>query len=93
MLTHPDEGLEDIIYPCAHRQHECTPRGQLAEGEQLLLTPNFPVIPLGRFFHVLLVLCHLLRVGKGDSVDPLESVVFGIAKEVGRGVLAISGVV
>jgi hypothetical protein len=38
------------------------------EDKQFLLTTDLSVITLGSLLHVFLVLCHLLRVGEGDTV-------------------------
>jgi hypothetical protein len=40
------------------------------------------MIPLRSFLEHLLVLCHLFRVGEGNSVDTLEGIIFGVAQEV-----------
>lgn len=88
--TYPDERLKRIIYPRPHRQHERTPGRQFTKCKQLLLAPDLAMIPLRSLLHLLLVLCHLLGVGEGDTVDPLEGILGGQAFEVGRGVLSVS---
>jgi len=77
-----DEGNYGIVYPHPHWQEESAPWTQLAEHPELLILADPPVIPLGRFLEILLVLGQLLRIGKRHAVDPLEGIVFCVAKEV-----------
>ena len=60
----------------------------LVEEEELLLLSDLAMVALGSFLEHLLVLLHLLLVGKRDTVDALQGVVLGVTKEVGRRVLS-----
>ncbi len=76
--TYPHEFNESIIYPCPTRKEEAASGTKVVEEEQLLLSTDLSVIP----FRSLRVLCQLLLVGEGDTVDSLERVVVRVAEEV-----------
>ena len=67
-MTDLHEFEKSVVDPHTEWQEECTSRTQIVENEQLLFTPDLPVIPLGGFLHVFLVFRHLLRVREGDTV-------------------------
>lgn len=58
--THLHKLEQGVVNPHTEWQEESTTRTEVVEDEKLLFPSDSSVITLGSFFHVLLVLGHLL---------------------------------
>jgi len=64
------------------REEETASGAQVIEEEQLLLLANLAVIAFGSLGQESLVVCQLLLVGEGDTINALKRVVGWVSEEV-----------
>jgi hypothetical protein len=60
------------------RKEETTPRAMMVKEKKFLLCTYLSVVALGGFFKEMFVVCELLLIRKGNPVDSLQGVIFGI---------------
>lgn len=64
---------------CSFGEEETAARTELMKEEEILITPQLPMIPLGSFLLEMLPLLQLLRVWERYAVDTLQRLSFTLA--------------
>lgn len=83
METDPDEVHERVVDVSPFGQEEAAAWAEFVEEEELLVTPQFPVVALGCLLLPLLPVLHLLGVRERNAVDALQGLGIRVTLPVG----------